>query len=224
MRTVCRKLDSDLQSSKKRHAELVDQCDALKKGREESVSLLSSIPYCDWMILLLGWIGLSLNLFTRMNEKRLWLSWKPLKWSITNWRFILTLYYTFSKMSRSPILQHFYFIRRRWRSMQTMILLPFKQWVKKSPSLFDLQTLVFCPKTSFYSSVNSKLLDEFIIPEDILMVLISILQRKLLKLPMWQQIDGQVLPFTHYLFSFSYYLSLICFHENFNSNESYLSW
>lgn len=36
MRTVCRKLDSDLQSSKKRHAELVDQCDALKKGREES--------------------------------------------------------------------------------------------------------------------------------------------------------------------------------------------
>ena len=54
MRTVCRKLDSDLQSSKKRHAELVDQCDALKKGREESVSLLSSIPYCDWMTLLLG--------------------------------------------------------------------------------------------------------------------------------------------------------------------------
>lgn len=36
MKTVCRKLDSDLQSSKKRHAELVDQCDALKKGREES--------------------------------------------------------------------------------------------------------------------------------------------------------------------------------------------
>ncbi|XP_011008898.1 PREDICTED: meiotic nuclear division protein 1 homolog [Populus euphratica] len=36
LRTVHRKLDSDLQSSKKRHAELVDQCDALKKGREES--------------------------------------------------------------------------------------------------------------------------------------------------------------------------------------------
>ncbi|KAF9662452.1 hypothetical protein SADUNF_Sadunf18G0054700 [Salix dunnii] len=36
LRSVYRKLDSDLQSSKKRHAELVDQCDALKKGREES--------------------------------------------------------------------------------------------------------------------------------------------------------------------------------------------
>ncbi|KAB1209268.1 hypothetical protein CJ030_MR6G007220 [Morella rubra] len=37
LRNVCRKLESDLQSSKKRLAELVDQCDALKKGREESV-------------------------------------------------------------------------------------------------------------------------------------------------------------------------------------------
>ncbi|XP_059433187.1 meiotic nuclear division protein 1 homolog [Corylus avellana] len=36
LRSVCQKLESDLQSSKKRHAELVDQCDALKKGREES--------------------------------------------------------------------------------------------------------------------------------------------------------------------------------------------
>ncbi|KAK3210575.1 hypothetical protein Dsin_015281 [Dipteronia sinensis] len=36
LRNVSRKLDSDLQSSKKRHAELVDQCNALKKGREES--------------------------------------------------------------------------------------------------------------------------------------------------------------------------------------------
>lgn len=36
LRTVHRKLNSDLQSSKKRHAELVDQCEALKKGREES--------------------------------------------------------------------------------------------------------------------------------------------------------------------------------------------
>lgn len=36
LRTVHRKLNSDLQSSKKRHAELVDQCEALRKGREES--------------------------------------------------------------------------------------------------------------------------------------------------------------------------------------------
>ncbi|KAG8656987.1 meiotic nuclear division protein 1 homolog [Manihot esculenta] len=36
LRNVHRKLESDLQSRKKRHAELVDQCDALKKGREES--------------------------------------------------------------------------------------------------------------------------------------------------------------------------------------------
>ncbi|KAJ0030263.1 hypothetical protein Pint_13326 [Pistacia integerrima] len=36
LRNVYRKLESDLQSSKKRFAELVDQCDALKKGREES--------------------------------------------------------------------------------------------------------------------------------------------------------------------------------------------
>ncbi|KAK3018459.1 hypothetical protein RJ639_004276, partial [Escallonia herrerae] len=36
LRTVYKKLDSDLQSSKKRLVELVQQCDALKKGREES--------------------------------------------------------------------------------------------------------------------------------------------------------------------------------------------
>ncbi|KAK7245499.1 hypothetical protein RIF29_40345 [Crotalaria pallida] len=36
LRNVHRKLDSDLHSSKKRYAELVDQCEALKKGREES--------------------------------------------------------------------------------------------------------------------------------------------------------------------------------------------
>ncbi|ESR64604.1 Meiotic nuclear division protein 1-like [Citrus sinensis] len=36
LRNVYRKLESDLQSSKKRHTELVEQCNALKKGREES--------------------------------------------------------------------------------------------------------------------------------------------------------------------------------------------
>ncbi|KAE9587911.1 hypothetical protein Lal_00003188 [Lupinus albus] len=36
LRNVYRKLDSDLKSSKKRYVELVDQCEALKKGREES--------------------------------------------------------------------------------------------------------------------------------------------------------------------------------------------
>ncbi|XP_044472324.1 meiotic nuclear division protein 1 homolog [Mangifera indica] len=36
LRNVYQKLESDLQSSKKRFEELVDQCDALKKGREES--------------------------------------------------------------------------------------------------------------------------------------------------------------------------------------------
>ncbi|MED6218987.1 Meiotic nuclear division protein 1 [Stylosanthes scabra] len=36
LRNVRNKLDSDLQSSKMRHAELVEQCEALKKGREES--------------------------------------------------------------------------------------------------------------------------------------------------------------------------------------------
>lgn len=35
-----RKLDSDLQSSKKRHAQLAEQCEALKKGREDSVSYI----------------------------------------------------------------------------------------------------------------------------------------------------------------------------------------
>jgi hypothetical protein len=38
LRSVRHKLESDLQSSKKRLAELVDQRDALKMGREESVS------------------------------------------------------------------------------------------------------------------------------------------------------------------------------------------
>ncbi|KAK9668465.1 hypothetical protein RND81_13G062700 [Saponaria officinalis] len=36
LRNVSRKLESDLQTSKKRHIELVDQCNALKKGREDS--------------------------------------------------------------------------------------------------------------------------------------------------------------------------------------------
>lgn len=36
LRNVHRKLDSELESGKKRLAELVEQCDALKKGREES--------------------------------------------------------------------------------------------------------------------------------------------------------------------------------------------
>lgn len=38
LRNVYRKLESDVQSSKRRLAELADQCNALKKGREESVS------------------------------------------------------------------------------------------------------------------------------------------------------------------------------------------
>ncbi|EXB24689.1 hypothetical protein L484_005483 [Morus notabilis] len=36
LRNVYRKLESDLHSSKKRFQELVEQCDSLKKGREES--------------------------------------------------------------------------------------------------------------------------------------------------------------------------------------------
>ncbi|XWS72132.1 hypothetical protein CRYUN_Cryun02cG0013900 [Craigia yunnanensis] len=36
LRNVQQKLESDLQSSKKRFSELVDQCNELKKGREES--------------------------------------------------------------------------------------------------------------------------------------------------------------------------------------------
>ncbi|KAL0426939.1 UNVERIFIED_CONTAM: Meiotic nuclear division protein 1 [Sesamum latifolium] len=40
LRNIHRKLDSDLQSSKKRYIELIDQCNALKKGREESVNHL----------------------------------------------------------------------------------------------------------------------------------------------------------------------------------------
>ncbi|PHT52135.1 Meiotic nuclear division protein 1 -like protein [Capsicum baccatum] len=36
LRTVYRKLATDLQTNKKRHTELVEQCNALKKGHEES--------------------------------------------------------------------------------------------------------------------------------------------------------------------------------------------
>ncbi|KAG5569640.1 hypothetical protein H5410_059406 [Solanum commersonii] len=36
LRTVYRKLETDLQNNNKRHTELVEQCKALKKGREES--------------------------------------------------------------------------------------------------------------------------------------------------------------------------------------------
>lgn len=43
LRSVRQKLESDLQGSNKRLAELVDQCEALKKGREESVSIFSIV-------------------------------------------------------------------------------------------------------------------------------------------------------------------------------------
>ncbi|KAK4483649.1 hypothetical protein RD792_010850 [Penstemon davidsonii] len=36
LRNIQKKLDSDLQSCKKRYVEVIDQCNALKKGREES--------------------------------------------------------------------------------------------------------------------------------------------------------------------------------------------
>ncbi|KAK6151897.1 hypothetical protein DH2020_014532 [Rehmannia glutinosa] len=36
LRNIQRKLNSDLQNSEKRYTELIDQCNALKKGREES--------------------------------------------------------------------------------------------------------------------------------------------------------------------------------------------
>ncbi|KAJ8527988.1 hypothetical protein K7X08_015439 [Anisodus acutangulus] len=36
LRNVSRKLETDLQASKKRHTELVEQCKALKKGQEDS--------------------------------------------------------------------------------------------------------------------------------------------------------------------------------------------
>lgn len=45
LRNVYRKLESDLQGSKKRMAELVEQCNALKKGREDSVSILIRTSY-----------------------------------------------------------------------------------------------------------------------------------------------------------------------------------
>lgn len=41
LRNIRRKLEADLQSSNKRLVELVEQKDALKEGREESVSILS---------------------------------------------------------------------------------------------------------------------------------------------------------------------------------------
>ncbi|XP_021990519.1 meiotic nuclear division protein 1 homolog isoform X2 [Helianthus annuus] len=36
LRNVSKKLESELESSKKRHVELVEQCESLKKGREDS--------------------------------------------------------------------------------------------------------------------------------------------------------------------------------------------
>ncbi|KAJ0745624.1 putative mnd1, HTH domain-containing protein [Helianthus annuus] len=45
LRNVSKKLESELESSRKRHVELVDQCESLKKGREDSVSYsLTLIP------------------------------------------------------------------------------------------------------------------------------------------------------------------------------------
>ncbi|KAL8189042.1 hypothetical protein R6Q57_029303 [Mikania cordata] len=40
LRNISKKLESELESSKKRHVELVEQCESLKKGREDSRKLL----------------------------------------------------------------------------------------------------------------------------------------------------------------------------------------
>nr|GEZ71126.1 meiotic nuclear division protein 1 homolog [Tanacetum cinerariifolium] len=40
LRNVSKRLESELQSRKKRHIELVEQCESLKKGREDSRKLL----------------------------------------------------------------------------------------------------------------------------------------------------------------------------------------
>lgn len=53
-----RKLDSDLRSSKKRYVELVDQCDELKKGREESVRILI-FSICYWDLMIVSWVDCS---------------------------------------------------------------------------------------------------------------------------------------------------------------------
>ncbi|XP_062073717.1 uncharacterized protein LOC133777966 [Humulus lupulus] len=45
LRNVTRKLESDLHSSKKQFAELAEQCESLKKGREASMSILKD-PIC----------------------------------------------------------------------------------------------------------------------------------------------------------------------------------
>ncbi|KAG5020633.1 hypothetical protein JHK87_016488 [Glycine soja] len=44
LRIVSCKLDSDLESSKKQHTQLVDQCEELKQGREEFL-LVNEWPF-----------------------------------------------------------------------------------------------------------------------------------------------------------------------------------
>lgn len=46
LRSAHSKLEADLSNSRKRFAELIEQRDSLKKGREESVSLLLFDKYC----------------------------------------------------------------------------------------------------------------------------------------------------------------------------------
>lgn len=64
------RLESDVQSSKKRHVELVEQCNALKKGREESVSGFNL--HLSYIVKMLYVVVMHMNLkfFTRMNEMR----------------------------------------------------------------------------------------------------------------------------------------------------------
>ncbi|KAL6974504.1 Meiotic nuclear division protein 1 [Sarracenia purpurea var. burkii] len=47
LRNVYRKLEADLQSSEKRFAELVEQREALKKGREDSVGITDDFDYLE---------------------------------------------------------------------------------------------------------------------------------------------------------------------------------
>ncbi|GJV45447.1 aldehyde dehydrogenase family 7 member B4 [Tanacetum coccineum] len=49
LRNVSKKLESELQSSKKRHIELVEQCESLKKGREDSIEPESQTQLVDGM-------------------------------------------------------------------------------------------------------------------------------------------------------------------------------
>lgn len=141
LRNVSRKLESDLLATKKRCAELVEQCNALKKGREESVSL---IVY-HWALIFFVVVMTFSALFHLYLEgwKRGGFRWAKICWAEaqrTEGQLNLIGHCAFLKFDIFIWMWLHYLIvlynRKNWHNMLITILQLSKQWVWSAKSSY----------------------------------------------------------------------------------------